>query len=179
MPEGYDVRELSTDDATAMADAYRRNRRHLEPWEPYRPEIFYTEDGQRHGIEQQLALVASGLMVAWGVWHGDRVVGRINLNNIVQGVLRSASVGYWVDHEHLGRGVAGGAVEHACAEARARGLHRVDAGTMLANVASQRVLLKAGFEEYGLARKFLFIGDAWQDHRLFQRILHDDPLPRA
>ena len=78
MPEGYDVRELSTADARAMADAYRRNRRHLEPWEPYRPEIFYTEDGQRYGIEQQLAMAASGLMVAWAIWHEGRVVGRVS-----------------------------------------------------------------------------------------------------
>jgi ribosomal-protein-alanine N-acetyltransferase len=30
-----------------------------------------------------------------------------------------------------------------------------------------------------MAPKFLFINGAWQDHRLFQRILHDDPLPRV
>ena len=47
---------------------------------------------------------------------------------------------------------------------------------MVHNVASQRVLERAGFEAYGMAPKFLFIADAWQDHRLYQRILHDNPL---
>ncbi len=100
----------------------------------------------------------------------------MNLNNIVRGVLRSASVGYWVDAEHLGRGLASGAVEFACAQAQGRGLHRVEAGTMVHNVASQRVLERAGFEVYGMAPKFLFIAEAWQDHKLYQRILHDNPL---
>jgi ribosomal-protein-alanine N-acetyltransferase len=81
-----------------------------------------------------------------------------------------------VDAAHLGRGLASGAVEFACAQAWGRGLHRVEAGTLVHNTASQRVLEVAGFEYYGTARKFLFIAGAWQDHRLYQRILHDDPL---
>jgi ribosomal-protein-alanine N-acetyltransferase len=91
-------------------------------------------------------------------------------------VLRSGALGYWVDVEHLRRGLAVGMVEHACEQALARGLHRVEAGTLLHNVASQRVLLRCGFEEYGTAPSYLFIGGAWQDHRLYQRILHDRPL---
>ncbi len=175
-PEGYQIRELSADDAPAMAAAYARNRAHLEPWDPERDPSFYTEAGQAASVAGQLAAVRNGLAAAFVLTHGDRVVGRVNLNNIVMGVLRSASVGYWVDAGHLGRGLATGAVEFACAQARRRGLHRVEAGTMLDNVASQRVLERSGFEEYGLAPRFLFLRGGWQDHRLFQRILHDDPV---
>jgi [ribosomal protein S5]-alanine N-acetyltransferase len=92
------------------------------------------------------------------------------------GVLRSASVGYWVDAAHLRRGLASGAVEFVAGAARDRGLHRRSAGTMLHNTASQRVLERSGFELYGVAPKYLFIDGAWQDHRLYQRILHDRPL---
>ncbi len=176
LPEGYSIRPLALTDAGALADAYRRNREHLAPWEPDRPESFFTAAGQSSAVLEQLALVRRGSLVAWVLTRGDEVVGRINLNNIVLGVLRSASLGYWVDAGHLRRGLAAGAVEVACAEGRARGLHRLDAGTMLHNVASQAVLEACGFEVYGLAPKFLFLGGAWQDHRLFQRILHDDPL---
>jgi ribosomal-protein-alanine N-acetyltransferase len=38
------------------------------------------------------------------------------------------------------------------------------------------VLGRCGFEAYGMAPKFLFIDGEWRDHRLFQRILHDDPI---
>ena len=44
------------------------------------------------------------------------------------------------------------------------------------NTASQRVLERTGFAYYGTAERFLFIDGRWQDHRLYQRILHDDPL---
>ncbi len=98
------------------------------------------------------------------------------LQNIVHGPFRSASVGYWVDAAHTGRGVAARAVEHACAEALRVGLHRVEAGTMLHNAASQAVLRRCGFTHVGTAERYLFIAGAWQDHHLFQRVLHDGPL---
>lgn len=176
IPEGYRIRELSLDDAPALAAAYERNREHLGPWEPQRTASWFTTDGQSAAIAGQLTAAAQGLVVPWVLVREGQVVGRVNLNNLVMGVLRSASIGYWVDGEHLGRGLASGAVEFACEQARGRGLHRVEAGTLVHNTASQRVLEVCGFEYYGTARKFLFIAGAWQDHRLYQRILHDDPL---
>ena len=175
IPEGYQITELTDEHASALAAAYLRNRSHLDPWEPLRPNTFFTAEGQASALADELAAVRSGLRAAWVLTHGDLVVGRINLNNIVMGVLRSASIGYWVDAEHLRRGLATGAVEFVCAQAQGRGLHRVEAGTLVHNTASQRVLERCGFEEYGMAPKFLFIGGAWQDHTLYQRILHDNP----
>jgi ribosomal-protein-alanine N-acetyltransferase len=176
LPEGYRIHELEATDAGALAAAYRRNRAHLAPWEPVRDPGFFTEDGQLASITGHLAMAGQGYVAAWLLTHGEDVVGRVNLNNIVMGVLRSASLGYWVDAEHQGRGLATGAVELTCLRARERGLHRVEASTLLANAVSQRVLERCGFELYGLAPRYLFIDGAWQDSRLYQRILHDDPL---
>jgi ribosomal-protein-alanine N-acetyltransferase len=176
IPDGYTVRPLAASDAEALAAAYSRNREHLAPWDPVRPSDFYTTSGQEEAVVGQLRLVDSGLLATWVLEHDGDVVGRVSLNNIVRGVLASATVGYWVDARHTRRGLASALVEHACAEALATGLHRVEAGTMLHNVASQKVLLRAGFELYGMAPKFLFIAGDWQDHNLYQRILHDHPL---
>jgi [ribosomal protein S5]-alanine N-acetyltransferase len=176
IPEGYRVADLEAADGPALAAAYRANRAHLEPWEPKRDEDFFTDDGQLIAVAAQLSAVSAGLLGAWLLWHDDEVVGRVNLNNIVLGVLRSASVGYWVAEDHGGKGLATGMVEFVCAQAQGLGLHRVDAGTMLANDASQRVLERCGFEYIGTAPRYLFINGAWQDHRLYQRILHDNPL---
>lgn len=41
------LRELTNDDAGAIARAYDRNREHLAPWQPVRPEAFYTEEWHR------------------------------------------------------------------------------------------------------------------------------------
>ena len=176
IPEGYGIHELTPDDAPGLAAAYARNRAHLEPWEPAREESFFTEDGQAAAVAGQLTTVASGLNAAWVLTRGDEVVGRVNLNNIVRGVLCSASVGYWIDADHQGRGLATGAVEVACAQAEGRGLHRVQAGTLPHNLASQRVLERSGFAYYGTADRYLYIAGAWRPHRLYQRILNDEPL---
>jgi [ribosomal protein S5]-alanine N-acetyltransferase len=176
LPEGYRIEDLAESDAPPLARAYRRNRQHLAPWEPTRPDSFFTDEGQSRAVADQVAMASQGLVAAWVLRHGDEVVGRVNLNNIVMGVLRSASVGYWVDAGHVRRGLASGAVEFACSQAQGRGLHRVEAGTMLHNTASQRVLERSGFVLFGIAPRYLFIGGCWQDHRLYQRILHDNPI---
>jgi ribosomal-protein-alanine N-acetyltransferase len=176
IPDGYSVRPLAGDDAAALAAAYDRNREHLAPWDPVRSAAFYTVQGQQEHVDRQLGLVQGGHLVAWLLEYDGTVVGRINLNNVVHGVLASGSLGYWVDHAHLRRGLATALVDHACTRALEMGLHRVDASTLLHNVASQRVLLDNGFEQYGMAPKYLFIAGEWQDHNLYQRILHDRPL---
>jgi hypothetical protein len=79
------------------------------------------------------------------------------------------------DVAHTGRGLATEAVEFAAHRADELGLHRVEAGTVAHNVGSQRVLLKCGFERVGLARHYLFIAGQWQDHEIYQRVLHDRP----
>ncbi|HYF72980.1 MAG TPA: GNAT family N-acetyltransferase [Nocardioides sp.] len=175
LPDGYLIRPLRPDDAAALAAAYRLNREHLAPWEPVRPESFFTEEGQAAEIARQLADRERDKRYTFVLWHGDTVVGRIAIDNVARGVLQSATLGYWVARDHTGRGLAGELVEHAVARARELGLHRLEAGTRLHNRASQAVLRRTGFAEYGVAERFLFIHGEWTDHVLFQRILHDLP----
>jgi ribosomal-protein-alanine N-acetyltransferase len=52
------------------------------------------------------------------------------------------------------------------------GLHRLEASTLTHNHASQSVLRKAGFEQIGFAPRYLRIAGRWQDHNLYQVILH-------
>jgi len=97
--------------------------------------------------------------------------GWVGLSNIVRGPLQSAILSYWMDEGHTRRGLASAAVgevvEHAFGEL---GLHRLEAGTLVDNVASQRVLEKNGFERIGVAPRYLKIAGEWRDHLLFQRL---------
>ncbi|WP_299528024.1 GNAT family N-acetyltransferase [uncultured Streptomyces sp.] len=167
-------------DAPELAAALLRSRAHMAPREPARPQDFYTPQGQAERISGLLADRAGGRCMPWVLVDAeDRAIGSFTLSGIVLGPFRSGVLGYWVDARHNGRGLATAAVARICELARDElGLHRVEAGTMLDNVASQRVLLKCGFEEYGMAPRMLHIAGEWRDHRLFQRILHDGP-PRA
>ncbi|MFJ1543455.1 GNAT family N-acetyltransferase [Streptomyces sp. NPDC088246] len=172
------LRPVTPADAPSLAVALTRSRTYMQPWEPVRPDAFYTEQGQRERLAGMLADRDAGRVMPWVLAdEQDRVVGGFNLNGIVLGPFRSGVLGYWVDVEYAGRGLATAAVERICELARDElRLHRVEAGTVLDNVASQRVLAKCGFEQYGMAPRYLHINGEWRDHRLFQRILHDGPL---
>lgn len=175
LPHGYEIRALEQEHAPLLAAAYRHNRDHLAPWEPIRGEDFYTDAGQAAAVLTTLEAAARGTQDPWLVMYGAEVVGRVTLSNIARGMFLNANIGYWTDRAHTGRGLATEAVRFAVRRADELGLHRVEAGTLAPNVASQRVLLKCGFERIGLARDYLFIAGQWQDHEVFQRILNDRP----
>lgn len=178
LPDGYALRALSPDDATALAEAYVRNQDHLKRWEPRRPDEFFTAAGQREAITGRLEQVELGLYDCWVLWHGTEAVGTANLQNIVRGAMQGADVGYWVDSGHVRKGLATAALEHLVQRARDLGLHRVGASTRVDNRRSQGVLLRCGFEQYGLIPQFLYLDGAWRDSVLFNLVLHDGP-PRS
>ncbi|MDX2292931.1 MULTISPECIES: GNAT family N-acetyltransferase [Streptomyces] len=170
--ESVGVREGRGADAAALADALARNRAHMRATEPYRAERYYTAEAQAERL-------ADGGR-RWFAFEGERIVGAAILSGIVLGPFRSASLGYWVDGERVGRGIASLLVAEVLRASRDElGLHRIEASTLLDNHASQRVLAKAGFERIGTAPRYLHIAGAWRDHHLFQRILHDQPPPLA
>lgn len=77
------------------------------------------------------------------------VLGRFNLYFVDDGV---ADLGYRVAERAAGQGVATKTVRHICSVVAPNlGLRRLRAATSHANVASQRVLLKAGFVRVGEA----------------------------
>ncbi|WP_229119464.1 GNAT family N-acetyltransferase [Enemella evansiae] len=104
----------------------------------------------------------------------DRIVGRANLNSIVRGAGQYASVGYWVAESVTGRGIATAAVAELRRTAFAGlNLHRLEAGTLPDNLASQRVLERNGFTRYGFAPDYVRIAGRWQDHVLYQALNPD------
>ncbi|MEV7584186.1 GNAT family N-acetyltransferase [Streptomyces erythrochromogenes] len=176
--DGVEMRGVALDDAAGLAEAFARNRVNMAPTEPARSDAFYTEAGQRERIGQQLESRDAGRLLPYVFVDlaSGAALGTINLGNIQRGPLSSGGLGYWVDEACSGKGLATAGAEEVCRIAREElGLHRVEAGTLVDNLASQRVLAKAGFEQYGLAPRYLHIDGAWRDHCLFQRILHDDP----
>jgi [ribosomal protein S5]-alanine N-acetyltransferase len=159
------------DDAPAIARLVRENRDFLAPWEPLRDEGWFTDEGQRDEVAHVLGRAELDLCVPRVVLDDGEVVGRITLSNIVRGAFQSCSLGYWLAQRATGRGVATAAVGEMLAVAFGDlGLHRVEAGTLVHNTASQRVLAAHGFVRFGLAPRYLRIAGRWQDHVLFQRL---------
>ncbi|WP_248305547.1 GNAT family protein [Agromyces sp. H66] len=169
------LRELHPDDAGALAEAYARNRAHLAAWEPERDEAFFTTARQATEVEAQLEDAARGGSLPTVLAADDgTIVGRFTLSGIVRGPFRSANLGYWVDAARTGHGLASAAVAAMVGIARDElGLHRIQAATLTHNAGSRRVLERNGFAHIGFAPSYLKIAGRWQDHELFQRILHD------
>jgi ribosomal-protein-alanine N-acetyltransferase len=160
------IRRLVPEDAAELATLLAANRTVLAPFEPEHAEDFFTADGQRARIE-----VADHM---FAILDGDLLAGMISLSNVVRGPFQSAHLGYWVDEARNSRGLATRAiaelVRHSFADL---GLHRLEAATLVDNVASQRVLEKNGFTRIGIAPRYLRIAGVWRDHVLFQRTVED------
>lgn len=171
---GILLRPLLAGDGAELAAAYTRNREHLAPWEPRRDEDYFTPARQDALVARTLNDVADGRSAAYVLEDGGRIVGRVNLSDIVRGAFWSSHLGYWIDADVAGRRVMRRAVAAVCTLAHDDlGLHRVQAATLVHNIASQRVLRASGFDEIGRAPRYLRIAGEWQDHLLFQQILED------
>jgi len=163
------TRLMTVADAPAMAALLRANREFLAPWEPVRGDGYFTDDGQRMVIADMLRQHALGTAQPRVILVDGRIAGRITLTGIVRGPFLSGALGYWVGADVNGRGVATAAVGQLARFAFGDlGLHRLEAGTLPHNTASQRVLLRNGFQRYGLAPRYLKIAGEWRDHVLFQ-----------
>jgi ribosomal-protein-alanine N-acetyltransferase len=163
-------RLLSLDDVPEMTELVTANREFLAPWSPIRPESFFTEDGQRAVVADALDHYEAGSIVPHVILDdAGRLAGRITLNEIARGPFLSCRVGYWVAAGVNGRGLASAALANLKRVAfEDLGLHRIEAGTLVHNERSQRVLLRNGFARIGLAPRYLSIAGQWQDHLLFQ-----------
>jgi ribosomal-protein-alanine N-acetyltransferase len=107
-------------------------------------------------------------MLPFVIVYGDRLVGQLNVSNIVRGALRSCSVGYWIDSAVAGRGITPTGlalvIDHCLTAAR---LHRVEVNIRPENLASIRVVEKLGLRREGYHERFLDIGGGWRDHLSF------------
>jgi ribosomal-protein-alanine N-acetyltransferase len=156
------------------------SREFLTPWEP----TWAPDELSRAAFRRRLRRYAQAAHAGTGQMHfvfdrktGD-LLGGCQLSNIRQGVAQSAaSLGYWMGHRHAGKGLMTDAVVTLVRHAFDRlGFHRIEAACLPANVASRRVLTKAGFTAEGTARKYLKINGEWQDHLLFA-VVAGDPIP--
>ena len=164
------TRALVLDDARSLANLVLVNRDFLAPWQPDRPDQYFTRDGQlafiQRLLEQQAAKVCLPLVILDEV---GAIAGTVTLQSIIRGAFQSCSVGYWLAESAQGRGLATRAVGEATKIAfEVLRLHRVQAETLTHNLRSQRVLERLGFVQYGRAEAYMHIAGEWQDHFLYQ-----------
>ena len=168
------LRPLARGDRREWDTVRARNREWLDPWEATNPAPGGSAPtfGQFVRALDQQARQGTALpfLVTERVPGTERfgLVGQLTVSGISWGSFLSASIGYWVDQEQAGRGVAPMAVSMATDYCfQGLGLHRMEINIRPENTKSLRVVEKLGFRDEGLRRDFLHIGGRWTDHRSF------------
>ncbi|MEV4759629.1 GNAT family N-acetyltransferase [Micromonospora sp. NPDC049559] len=145
MPE---LQRLHAGHAPAVLAFELANRAYFAASISDRGDEFYERFADRHSAllaEQEAGLGAYHVLVA----EDGSVLGRFNLIFVEDG---TAELGYRVARHVAGRGVATTTVRELCRLAATRyGLRTLRAATSRDNVASQKVLTKAGFVPVGPA----------------------------
>ena len=145
MPE---LQRLRADHAPAVLAFELANRAYFATFISDRGDEFYDHFPERYNA--LLAEQEAGTCVFHVLADEDgTVLGRFNLFDLQDG---TAKLGYRVAQHVTGRGVATATVQELCRLAAAKyGLRRLRAATARQNVASRRVLAKAGFVAVGPA----------------------------
>jgi [ribosomal protein S5]-alanine N-acetyltransferase len=137
-----ELRQLHADDAPAVLAFELANRAYFAAMISDRGDEFFDKFADRYSAllaEQDAGVCAFYVLCA----EGGSVLGRFNLYDLEDG---TAELGYRVAQHVAGRGLATATVQELCRLAAVRhGLRTLRAGTSRENVASQRVLVKAGF----------------------------------
>ena len=162
------LRALTPKDAPLLLDFDVRNRVFLSTWEPLRNDLYFTLTRALAAVKADTRSANRGVAYRWHLFlqsHPHRIVGSVSLSSIVEGAFLSALLGYRLDGEKTGQGLmseaVGAVVEFAFS---VLGLHRIEANVMPRNTASRRLLVRLGFEEEGLAKRYLKIAGIWEDH---------------
>jgi [ribosomal protein S5]-alanine N-acetyltransferase len=143
-----ELQRLSADHATAVLAFELANRAYFATFISDRGDEFF--DHFTEGFDALLAEQDAGTCIFHVLVSEDgTVLGRFNLFDLQDG---AAVLGYRVAQQVAGHGIATATVQELCRLAPARyGLRTLSAATTYDNVASQRVLTKAGFVPAGPA----------------------------
>lgn len=168
--EGVYLRAPELRDYQEWADLRDASRAFLTPWEPTWAQDETSRGSYRYKLRRYAEDARDDKAHALFVFReeDDALVGGVTVSNIRRGVAQMASIGYWAGQQFTGQGYITAAVRAVVRFAfEDLDLHRVEAACQPDNMASRRVLEKAGFSHEGAARGYLKINGQWRDHLLF------------
>jgi ribosomal-protein-alanine N-acetyltransferase len=174
-----ELHPLRRRDAAEWSRLRLANEGWLRPWEPSATQPW----GERHSASAYRAMRQAvarrarlGTSLPFAIRVEGRLAGQVTVDNIVRGALRSGYLGYWIDREAAGRGMASLAVALVCDHVFSEvGLHRVQADIRPENGPSQRLVERLGFRQEGVLRRYLDIDGDWRDHLAYALLAEDLP----
>jgi [ribosomal protein S5]-alanine N-acetyltransferase len=162
------ISHVQSGDATELISANLASLSLHEPWVlPCRDLASFHGYLSRCDADRSIGFIARECA-------SNRIVGVINLSEIVHGFFQSAYMGYYAVAGMNGRGLmseaVGLVVTHAFTEL---GLHRLEANIQPANEPSRALVKRLGFRQEGYSPRYLKINGEWRDHERWA-ILSED-----
>jgi len=168
------LRPIRYRDRKEWTDVRSRNSEWLARWEASNPVPGGGLPDYRHMVRSLKAQAAQATALPFLITErtpGFRepvIVGQLTVSSIVWGSAMMATLGYWVDKDRAGRGIAPTAVALVTDYCfQTLGLHRMEINIRPENGPSLRVVEKLGFRDEGYRPRYLHINGEWADHRTF------------
>lgn len=173
--EGVYLRYPRVGDYQAWSRLRHESREFLAPWEPSWASDELTKGAFRRRLKRYQRETRADTAYAFFVFNeDDTLMGGCTLSNVRRGVAQGCSMGYWIGERFARQGYMFTAVKALVPFIFGTlNLHRIEAACLATNEPSKNLLMKAGFRQEGIARRYLLINGEWQDHVLFALLAED------
>lgn len=167
------LRPIRYRDKKEWTEVRSRNSQWLAPWEASNPDPAGGLPDYRQMVRSLKSQATQATALPFVIIErrppgSPAIVGQLTVSSIVWGSAMMATLGYWVDHDRAGRGIAPTAVAMVTDHCfRTLGLHRMEINIRPENGPSLRVVEKLGFRDEGYRPRYLHINGEWADHRSF------------
>ena len=138
-----------------------------------RGDEYYEENNFKKILKELIKEQEQGIHYMYLIKNdNDEIVGRINLVDVIRGSMNKAELGYRIAEKHQGKGYGKKAIELVLGEAlNIHQLHRIEAGSAIENIASQKILESSGFRKVGIYNKYIYVNGQWNDSVIYEILL--------
>ena len=154
--------------AAKILDFYNENKDFFNPYEPDRPEGFYTIKYQKSLSDFEYNGFLQGKFTRFYIFKKDnpnKIIGSVSFSNIQRGAFLSANIGYKIHTDYTNKGYDYEAIKKALDIMFSDGvLHRIEAYILPSNTPSLALIDKLGFRYEGVATSYVKLHGEWADH---------------
>lgn len=156
---------------------YQENKTYFEPFEPTRPDAFYTLEYQQAAAEYEYNETVKGHALRYYVYlkeNPEIIIGSINFFRIRPMPFSTASIGYKFHHDYWKQGYATEGCQAAISVMFSDyNTHRIEAKVSPDNVPSIHLLERLGFTFEGVEYKSVNVQGSFKDHLRYSLLNND------
>jgi ribosomal-protein-serine acetyltransferase len=148
--------------AEVLYELVKANRLHLREWLPWVDHMRSVDDFKKY-ITSSKQRYVNHAEVGYMIMANQAMIGRLGLYNIDL-ANKSASIGYWLDQQWLGKGI----ITRCCKTVIEVGftrlqLNRIEIRAATENYKSQAIPERLGFKKEGIIRQGEFVNNQFVD----------------